>query len=206
MKRFLVRTAVCEGSGHSGWRAPGQISSADYAGQIINWSCEARLVPITNGHNQHIGPHLTERQSMARVTVEDCIDKVDNRFDLVLLAAHRARMISSGSQLTVDRDNDKNPVVSLREIADSTISPEDLREELVHSLQKFVEVDEPEPDTVPLSGSGGASVDADDTEVAVERMTEEELLKGLEGLAPPEEQPEEDEEIVRTGFRGVVCP
>ena len=60
---------------------------------------------------------------MARVTVEDCIDKVDNRFDLVLLAAHRARMISSGSQLTVDRDNDKNPVVSLREIADSTISP-----------------------------------------------------------------------------------
>src|SRR5664279_958405 len=137
--------------------------------------------------------HLTERQSMARVTVEDCIDKVDNRFDLVLLAAHRARMISSGSQLTVDRDNDKNPVVSLREIADSTISPEDLREELVHSLQKFVEVDEPEPDTVPLIGSAGASVDADDTEVAVERMTEEELLKGLEGLAPPEEQPEEDE-------------
>ena len=66
-------------------------------------------------------------------------------------------------------------------------------EELVHSLQKFVEVDEPEPDTVPLIGSAGASVDADDTEVAVERMTEEELLKGLEGLAPPEEQPEEDE-------------
>src|SRR2546428_9020652 len=131
---------------------------------------------------------------MARVTVEDCIDKVDNRFDLVLLAAHRARMISSGSQLTVDRDNDKNPVVSLREIADETISPEDLREELVHSLQKFVEVDEPEPDTVPLIGSAGASVDADDTEVAVERMTEEELLKGLEGLAPPEEQPEEDEQ------------
>ena len=64
---------------------------------------------------------------MARVTVEDCIDKVDNRFDLVLLAAHRARMISSGSQLTIDRDNDKNPVVALREIADSTISPEDLR-------------------------------------------------------------------------------
>ncbi|HJZ20557.1 MAG TPA: DNA-directed RNA polymerase subunit omega, partial [Bradyrhizobium sp.] len=74
-----------------------------------------------------------------------------------------------------------------------SISPEDLREELVHSLQKFVEVDEPEPDTVPLIGSAGASVDADDTEVAVERMTEEELLKGLEGLAPPEEQPEEDE-------------
>ena len=129
---------------------------------------------------------------MARVTVEDCIDKVDNRFDLVLLAAHRARMISSGSQLTVDRDNDKNPVVSLREIADSGISPEDLRKTGAFD-EKFVEVDEPEPDTVPLIGSAGASVDADDTEVAVERMTEEELLKGLEGLAPPEEQPEEDE-------------
>ena len=130
---------------------------------------------------------------MARVTVEDCIEKVPNRFGLVLLAGHRARNIANGAPLLIDRDNDKNPVVSLREIADQTIAPEDLKEELVHSLQKFVEVDEPEPDTVPLIGSAGASVDADDTEVAVERMTEEELLKGLEGLAPPEEQPEEDE-------------
>jgi len=131
---------------------------------------------------------------MARVTVEDCIDKVENRFDLVLLASHRARMISSGSQITVDRDNDKNPVVSLREIAETTVSPGDLKEDLIHSLQKYVEVDEPEPE-VPLIGAGsGASVDSDDTEVAApERMTEEELLKGLEGLAPPEEQPEEDE-------------
>jgi DNA-directed RNA polymerase subunit omega len=129
---------------------------------------------------------------MARVTVEDCIDKVENRFDLVLLAAHRARTISSGSPITLDRDNDKNPVVALREIAEETISPGDLREELVHSLQKYVEVDEPESEAVPLIGSGG-SVDVDDTEVAVERMTEEELLKGLEGLAPPEEQPEEEE-------------
>lgn len=130
---------------------------------------------------------------MARVTVEDCIDKVENRFDLVLLAAHRARMISSGSQISVDRDNDKNPVVALREIAEKTIAPDDLREELVHSLQKYVEVDEPEPESVPLIGAASASVDADDTEVTVDRMTEEELLKGLEGLAPPEEQPEEDE-------------
>src|SRR5580692_6018147 len=109
---------------------------------------------------------------MARVTVEDCIDKVENRFDLVLLAAHRARMISSGTQIAVERDNDKNPVVALREIAETAISPEDLKEELVHSLQKYVEVDEPEPETVPLIGSAGASVDADDTEVAMERMTE----------------------------------
>jgi DNA-directed RNA polymerase subunit omega len=131
---------------------------------------------------------------MARVTVEDCIDKVENRFDLVLLAGHRGRMISSGSQITVDRDNDKNPVVALREIADKTISPEDLREDLIHSLQKYVEVDEPEPEAVPLIGAAAAGgVDADDTEVVAERMTEEELLKGLEGLAPPEEQPEEEE-------------
>lgn len=130
---------------------------------------------------------------MARVTVEDCVDKVENRFDLVLLAAHRARMISSGSPLTIDRDNDKNPVVALREIADVTVVPDDLHEELVHSLQKYVEVDEPEPESVPLIGAAGGSVDADDTEVAVERMTEEELLRGLEGLTPPEEQPEEDE-------------
>jgi DNA-directed RNA polymerase subunit omega len=129
---------------------------------------------------------------MARVTVEDCIDKVENRFDLVLLAGHRARMISSGSQITLDRDNDKNPVVALREIAETTISPEDLKEDLIHTLQKYVEVDEPEAD-VPLIGSSG-SVDADDTDVTVEHMSEEELLKGLEGLTPPEEQPESDEE------------
>src|SRR5262245_64206743 len=96
---------------------------------------------------------------MARVTVEDCIDKVENRFDLVLLASHRARMISSGSQITVERDNDKNPVVALREIAETTVSPGDLKEDLIHSLQKYVEVDEPEPE-VPLIGAGaGASVD-----------------------------------------------
>lgn len=127
---------------------------------------------------------------MARVTVEDCIDKVKNRFELVLLSSHRARMISSGSQITVDRDNDKNPVVALREVADQTISPEDLKEDLIHSLQKYVEVDEPEPEAVPLIGGGGEGIDADDTEVVLERMTEEELLKGLEGLAPPEERPE----------------
>jgi DNA-directed RNA polymerase subunit omega len=127
---------------------------------------------------------------MARVTVEDCIDKVENRFELVLLASHRARMVSSGAQITIDRDNDKNPVVALREIAEQTISPGDLKEDLIHTLQKYVEVDEPEPESVPLIGTSG-SADADDNEVIVgDRMTEEELLKGLEGLAPPEERPE----------------
>jgi DNA-directed RNA polymerase subunit omega len=130
---------------------------------------------------------------MARVTVEDCIDKVENRFDLVLLASHRARMVSSGAQITVDRDNDKNPVVALREIAEETISPGDLKEDLIHSLQKYVEVDEPEAETVPLIGGSGEGVDADDTEVTVDRMTEEELLKGLEGLTPPEQEPEQPE-------------
>lgn len=81
---------------------------------------------------------------MARVTVEDCVDKVENRFELVLLASHRARQISQGQPITVDRDNDKNPVVALREIADETLSPGDLKEDLIHSLQKHVEVDEPE--------------------------------------------------------------
>jgi DNA-directed RNA polymerase subunit omega len=103
-------------------------------------------------------------------------------------------MISSGGPITIDRDNDKNPVVALREIADQTVSPEDLKEDLIHSLQKYVEVDEPEADSVPLIAGSGGSVDADDTEVAVDHMSEEELLKGLEGLAPPEEQPEPDEE------------
>jgi DNA-directed RNA polymerase subunit omega len=129
---------------------------------------------------------------MARVTVEDCIDKVENRFELVLLASHRARMVSSGAQITIDRDNDKNPVVALREIAETTVSPGDLKEDLIHSLQKYVEVDEPEPETVPLI-AGAGRIDADDTEVVPERMTEEELLKGLERLTPPEEQPEEEE-------------
>ncbi|MGD1956614.1 MAG: DNA-directed RNA polymerase subunit omega [Sphingomonadales bacterium] len=88
---------------------------------------------------------------MARVTVEDCIEKVDSRFDLVLMAAERAREISSGSTLTVARDNDKNPVVALREIAEETQNPADLEELLIESHQRFVEVDEPEEDGLPMS-------------------------------------------------------
>ena len=128
---------------------------------------------------------------MARVTVEDCIDKVDNRFDLVLLASHRGRMISSGSQITVERDNDKNPVVALREIADTTISPEDLKEDLIHSLQKHVDVDEPEPESVPMIGAPSSG--GDDTPVEFDRMTEEDLLRGLEGLVPPAESDDDGE-------------
>ena len=81
---------------------------------------------------------------MARVTVEDCIEKVPNRFDLVMLAAHRSRNIAAGSPLTVDRDNDKNPVVALREIADETVGVDDLQDSFIRSMQRHVEVDEPE--------------------------------------------------------------
>ncbi|MCF3641669.1 DNA-directed RNA polymerase subunit omega [Rhizobium sp. TRM95111] len=131
---------------------------------------------------------------MARVTVEDCIDKVDNRFELVLLASHRARLISQGAAITIDRDNDKNPVVALREIADETLSPGDLKEDLIHSLQKHVEVDEPEPDPASLittaETDGFEVVEGEDDDlpeaVTFDRMSEEELLAGIEGLVPPE--------------------
>ena len=128
---------------------------------------------------------------MARVTVEDCIDKVENRFELVLLSGHRARQISQGMPITVDRDNDKNPVVALREIADETLSPGDLKEDLIHSLQKHVEVDEPEADEPEAIERGDAVAVAetgadDDEPVSFDRMSEEELLAGIEGLVPPE--------------------
>jgi DNA-directed RNA polymerase subunit omega len=92
---------------------------------------------------------------MARVTVEDCVLKVPNRFDLVMLAAQRARDVSAGAQLTLDRDNDKNPVVALREIADETIDLDSLRNNLIQGLQRNVEQDEPEEE----GGFGAESTD-----------------------------------------------
>ena len=83
---------------------------------------------------------------MARVTVEDCVEKIPNRFDLVMQASQRARNISAGAELTVDRDRDKNPVVALREIAEETINLDELEEGLIRGLQKHVEFDEPEPE------------------------------------------------------------
>jgi DNA-directed RNA polymerase subunit omega len=123
---------------------------------------------------------------MARVTVEDCIDKVENRFELVLIASHRARMIAAGAPIMVDRDNDKNPVVSLREIAESSLVPEDLKEDFIQSLQKHVEVDEPEAETVPALSSAPEGLQADALgNMQFDRMTEEDLLRGLDGLVPP---------------------
>jgi DNA-directed RNA polymerase subunit omega len=85
---------------------------------------------------------------MARVTVEDCVDKVSNRFDLVLLAAQRAREISGGAELTIDRDRDKNPVVALREVAEGTVRPKDLQESLTLSLQRVLPEEEDEADEI----------------------------------------------------------
>lgn len=128
---------------------------------------------------------------MARVTVEDCVDKVPNRFKLVLLSGHRARSISSGAPITVERDNDKNPVVALREIAAETISPDDMEEDLIHSMQKYVEVDEPEPEAAPVISTDTRApviIGQDDQsfDMNVDTMTEEELLRGLESLPPAE--------------------
>ena len=110
---------------------------------------------------------------MARVTVEDCVDKVPNRFELVLLASHRAREITAGSAATVDRDNDKNPVVSLREIADETQLADALRERMIESHQTQIEVDEPEEDQ--MSRLMGADAD----QPAQDDMSEEKLLRAL---------------------------
>ena len=110
---------------------------------------------------------------MARVTVEDCVDKVPNRFELVMLAAHRAREIAAGSRPTIDRDNDKNPVVALREIAEETQGADDLRERMIAAHQTQIEVDEPEEDTMSLLM--GAEIDRP----VQDDMSEERLLREL---------------------------
>ena len=126
---------------------------------------------------------------MARVTVEDCVDKVPNRFELVLLAAHRARAIANGSHVTVEPENDKNPVIALREIAEKTVAPDDMREGLIHSIQKNVEVDEPEPGAAPmLPQDRRPTLGRDDqsSDTVVDVITEEQLLRGMESMTPTE--------------------
>ena len=108
---------------------------------------------------------------MARVTVEDCVDKIPNRFELVLLASHRARSITSGAGLIVDRDNDKNPVVALREIASTKLKPESLREEFLLSLQRHIETDEPEAEKAAMAEA------ADTPEFA--NISEAEYARGM---------------------------
>jgi DNA-directed RNA polymerase subunit omega len=125
---------------------------------------------------------------MARVTVEDCIDKIPNRFELVLLASHRARTIAAGAQIVVDRDNDKNPVVALRELAEKKVVSDDLREDFIHSMQKYVEVDEPETDAVPMLSADTRmpilGQDDQSSDTAVDKMTEEDLLRRMATQTP----------------------
>lgn len=128
---------------------------------------------------------------MARVTVEDCVDKIPNRFELVLFSAHRARGMSAGSEILVERDNDKNPVVALREIADEKLEPDDLREQLVSSMQRQVDVDEPEadmhvmaPQLVPAE-TVETDVEAGEEalqEVSAPPMAEEDILAALQEM------------------------
>ncbi len=113
---------------------------------------------------------------MARVTVEDVVDKVPNRFEIVALAAQRARHISAGAALTVDRDNDKNPVVALREIADEMVHVDEVKEDLIKSLQHHVEQDEPEEDAVDDTAirqelAGGPAVGDDEIEALAKTMS-----------------------------------
>ena len=128
---------------------------------------------------------------MARVTVEDCVDKIPNRFELVLLAAQRARSLRGGAAISIERENDKDAVIALREIADETISPGDLREMLIHSIQTLVETDDPEPVVAPAFPGQPALLgrDTQPTDVVVDTMTEDALLRGLERLSPVEALP-----------------
>jgi DNA-directed RNA polymerase subunit omega len=133
---------------------------------------------------------------MARVTVEDCVLKVPNRFELVLLAAQRARDIAAGAPLTVEKDNDKNPVIALREIADETVGLDHLQNAVVRGMQKTVEVDEPEeeraiegaeaiwPGDVPAAPAGAA--DNGGEEPLVDEELEEDMLSISEGPEPGE--------------------
>jgi DNA-directed RNA polymerase subunit omega len=126
---------------------------------------------------------------MARVTVEDCVDKVPNRFDLVLISGYRARQLSGGAEPMVDRDRDKNPVVALREIAAKVLKPDEAKEDYIRSLQKHAEVDEPEE----------ARTEEDLREDPQYRqVTEEELLRALtseaQRRAEPQPEPEADYE------------
>jgi len=138
---------------------------------------------------------------MARVTVEDCILKIPNRFELVLIAAQRARDVASGAPITLERDNDKNPVVALREIADETIGLEQVKNSLIKGMQKHVEIDEPEEDKdleietqswpVDQPPAEGECEDLEDEAAIDEEIEEDELVAVEDGAPLPEDLPEE---------------
>ena len=126
---------------------------------------------------------------MARVTVEDCIDKVTNRFELVMVAAQRARKIGAGAQLLVDRDNDKNPVVALREIAEDLVAPTDLKEELTRSHQRVIHMqdDEDEAEIDMMDGEEEWSNGAEKEKAAAVEGEEAPSLDAIAGAASEEE-------------------
>lgn len=144
---------------------------------------------------------------MARVTVEDCVVRVPNRFELVLLAAQRAREISSGAPLSLDRDDDKNPVVALREIADETVSLDHLKDSVVRGMQKHVEMDEPEEEAPELEQSlfgiaepTGAVIGEDEVdEEAVEEELEEDMLTVADDVEDDGSEPGAGHEIEADG-------
>lgn len=132
---------------------------------------------------------------MARVTVEDCVRQVPNRFELVMVAAQRSRDISAGATLTLDRDNDKNPVVALREIAEETVEIDSLHDAVIRGLQKHVEFDEPEEDMLDLMSSderlGALAADAgDEFAPAPSEETPEPPAAEVVSEAVPEESPD----------------
>ena len=124
---------------------------------------------------------------MARVTVEDCVLRIPNRFDLVMLAARRARDLHSGGQLTVDRDNDKNPVVALREIAEGTLLLDVLQNSVIQSMQKHVEIDEPEEEA-----TGFGAIEGEFSGIGDRPTAEAGEGSGEEGDAGEESEAEED--------------
>ncbi|KGB27781.1 DNA-directed RNA polymerase subunit omega [Candidatus Liberibacter solanacearum] len=124
---------------------------------------------------------------MVKITVEDCIDKVENRFELVLLASYRARHISQGSPPTVEVGNDKNTVISLREIASGALSPDDLEEDFIHSLQRHVEVDE--PDTPVEDSDLNRDFPWNKPEsLSFRQMSEGDLLEGIDNIVVPDKR------------------
>lgn len=124
---------------------------------------------------------------MARVTVEDCVDKVPNRFDLVLYSGYRARQLSGGAEPLVERDRDKNPVVALREIAAKSLKPDEIREDYIRSLQKHAEVDEPE--------EARSDEDLGREDPQYRQVTEEELLRALTSEAQRRAEPQPEPEV-----------
>jgi DNA-directed RNA polymerase subunit omega len=163
-------------------------NAGKFARGIAHWGgeqCETTVnvtFSLRNGAKEHKQKSIIYGvENMARVTVEDCVDKVTNRFELVLVASHRARGMSAGAEILVERDNDKNPVVALREIAEEKLIPSEIREDLVSSLQKQIDIDEPDEDVISLSAPDVFGQEAAPAE-SLSEMNEDDILAALQSL------------------------